>query len=189
MKIYSSELFLQQLCCDVYPITIIKFLLNKKKIIDIYEKIDNKNQLYNYNIDNSNCNECKKRNEILCRNHTSINRIIKADNILYDKSSNFFFYKNEIFKFKDNKLFIIYCPHTKLIQGNITKSKVKKFSIIIVDNINEIDWKKNISKIISICSSELTLKYLSCWFNKEFSIVTIPNENKDYSSFFLIPNN
>lgn len=191
MNIVSFENFISQLSCEVYPITLLKFMLNKKKLKSLISKLESNNE-YNkklvYKIDNSDCNECKeKASGILCRKHTSINRILNADKILYDKFSDFYFYKNEIFKFVNNKLIIIYCPHTKLIQGKLTAAKVRKFSVIIIENIAKESLNVHNPNIVTFSSNLLFDKYMSCWFDDIFTIVTIP-EDKQFSSFCLIPN-
>ena len=42
MKIYSAEKFIEKLGCDVYPITIVKFLLNKRRILSYFQKAASK---------------------------------------------------------------------------------------------------------------------------------------------------
>ena len=131
MRINSMEKFIEKLNCDVYPITIAKFLLNKRKILSYFSKAADKDfeiRGVKYSIDPSTCEVCKQKEPegILCRQHTSINRVLTADVIAFDLDTNTCFYKNEIFRFIGNRLVIVYCPHPKLIVDEITDSKVRK---------------------------------------------------------------
>ena len=85
-----------------------------------------------------------------------------------------------------NQLVIIYCPHPKLITGEITDSRVRKITPITVEdeNLKGLPLYKNIKEFIS---SSLLDQYMKCWFNYEFSIVTIP-EDRNRSNWCLVPN-
>jgi len=80
MKQISIEKFIDKLGCDVYPITIGKFLLNKKRILGYFSKAAEPTFeiRMNYSIDHSDCEICKEKEPdgILCRQHTSINRVL-----------------------------------------------------------------------------------------------------------------
>lgn len=189
--VLSTEKFIEKLEVDVYPITIVKFLLNKGKILSYFAKAADKNfqiRGHQYKIDNSDCEVCKEKvdQNILCRQHTSIQRVLNAVNPAFDLDTNVFFYKNEIFRMVGDKLVIIYCPHPKLITGEITDSKVRKINpITIVDeNLKDLPDFKNIKQFIS---TELLEKNLKCWFNKEFSLITIP-EDRNSSNWCLVSN-
>jgi hypothetical protein len=80
---------------------------------------------------------------------------------------------------------IVYCPHPKLIVGDITDEKVRKVNpITIEDEEMEIPEFKEINKFIS---SDLLDQHVKCWFNDEFSIITIP-EDRNSSNWCLISN-
>lgn len=189
---------------DVFPITIVKLLLNREKIMNFFDRIDQGceiKELQSYiNYDNRKCDACLNNpKNMLCRKHTSIERIIDQsfDNeslVCFDMSTNVFIYMNEIFKFSDNNriLSIIYAPHTKLIQGSLTEYKVKKISMISTYLPSEESSYRNLShKILERSTAfdsdnDLMKLYVKCWFNNEFSLITIPNNNKPL--FCLVPN-
>jgi len=189
IKQLSLEKFIEGLGCEVYPITILKFLLNKRRILSYFRKAtDPEFELrIVYTMDNEDCEPCwqKKSDGVLCRQHTSIERVMNGKNIAHDLDTDVYFYKNEIFKEVNNKLVIVYCPHPKLISGGITDSKVRKINPITVDDPNlELPKYEN---ILPFSSNELLDQYARCWFNDEFTIVTIP-ENENKSNWCLISN-
>jgi hypothetical protein len=186
----SAEKLIEKLDVNVYPITIVKFLLNRRKIMNYFEKAaDSTFELkYTYTIDNTNCENCKPRASegIACRQHTSIQRVLTSDQIIYDIDSNTCFFKNEIFRMVGNRLVIIYCPHPKLITGEITDSKVRKINPITVDD----PAFKGLSPYPTIKQfmfSQLMEQPVRCWFNNDFSILTIP-EDSTTSNWCLVPN-
>lgn len=191
IKQFSLERFTERLGCEVYPITILKFLLNKRRIQSYFRKAaDPEFELrIVYTLDNSGCEPClqKESEGILCRQHTSIERVLNGNNVAFDVDTETYFYKNEIFKMIDNKLVIVYCPHSKLISGSITDSKVRKINPITVDDQNlELP---NYENILEFTSNELLTQYARCWFNDEFTIVTVPNpEDINKISWCLIAN-
>lgn len=190
MEQVSAEKFIEKLGVDVYPITIIKFLLNKKKILNYFKKATEKNFeiRIKYTTDDSGCKACQEKiaDGVLCRQHTSISRILNANNVAYDLDTNTYFYKNEIFRMVGDKLVIVYCPHPKLINGEITDSKVRKINPITMEDeaIQDLPQYQNIREFIS---SDLLDQYLRCWFNYEFSIVTIPVD-RNGQNWCLVPN-
>ena len=193
MKQISTEKFIEKLGIEVYPITIIKFLLNRRRILSYFKRAENKNfeiRGTRYLLDNSNCEACKSKKDdgIICRQHTSINRVVNGENVGFDTDTGSYFYKNEIFKMVGNKLVIIYCPHPKLIKTigeEITDFNVRKVNPITIEDSN---FKmKNYQKVISFSSDELLKNNMKCWFNDLFSIVTLI-EDKDFSNWCLIPN-
>jgi len=190
MKIVSAEKLIEKLDCDIYPVTLIKFILNKRKILYCFSRAaeqDFKIRGNVYTTDTSKCDICNEKKEmgILCRQHTSLERILKAERVAFDIDTNCYFYKNEIFRMIGDKLVIIYCPHTKLIVGDITDSKVRKVTpTTFFDKSIKLPVFKTERRFIS---SELMTKNLRAWFNDEFSIVTIPKD-MDESNFCLIPN-
>jgi len=197
MRQISTEKFIEKIEVDVYPITIIKFLLNKRRILSYFTKALNKNfelRGTKYLIDNTNCDLCKikKGGEegISCRQHTSISRVINAQNVAFDEDTGVFFIKNEIFKKINNKLVIVYCPHPKLINVigvNITDANVRKISPITIEDSN---LEFPLSKFLHVgkfSSTVLLNQYMKCWFDDTFSIITLP-EDRNYSNWALIPN-
>ena len=182
MKEISSDKLIENLGIDVYPITLVKFLLNKRRILSYFRKaLENNSKIkMKYTIDNSDCEICKKKESqnILCRQHTSINRVLNTDCVGYDIDTNVYFYKNEIFRMvNDSRLVVVYCPHPKLITGDITDSKVRRINPITVEGVSEGDFKPRVIK--EFLSTELLDQYVKCWFNKQFSLVTIPNDRNE----------
>lgn len=193
MKQISTEKFIEKLGADVYPITIIKFLLNKKRILSFFTRACSKDFVLRgtrYFVDNSNCDACKIKQPdgVFCRQHTSLYRVLNGDNVAYDDDTGTYFYKNEIFKKVDGKLVIIYCPHPKLIESigeTFTDLNVRKINPITIDDPNLV--MKDYSKIVNFSSNDLLSSNMKCWFNPTFSIVTLPEDN-NYSNWCLVPN-
>jgi len=190
MKQVSVEKFIEKLGADVYPVTIVKFLLNKKRILSYFSKAaDEAFELrVKYTVDNSDCLICKeKENEgILCRQHTSIDRVLKAQNVLYDLDTNIYLYRNEIYRMVGKRLVIVYCPHPKLITGDITDAKVRKINPITIED-PKLAAIPAYDKICEFISTDLLDQYLKCWFNNSFSLVTIP-EDRNGQNWCLVPN-
>ena len=189
LKSMSAEKFVERLNVDVYPITVVKFLLNKRKILYYFSKAADKNfeiRGIKYRVDNSDCEACNlKEDGVLCRQHTSIKRVVDAEKVAFDIDTNAYFYKNEIFRRVGDRLVIVYCPHPKLIAGEITDEKVRKVNpITIEDEELQMPEFKEINKFIS---SDLLDQNVKCWFNDEFSIVTLP-EDRNSSNFCLVVN-
>ena len=179
MQQVSTEKFIEKLGIEVFPITIVKFLLNKRRILSYFKKAteDNFEIRVKYTIDHSDCELCKEKEPegILCRQHTSIQRVLTGKNVGFDLDTNIYFYKNEIYRMVGNRLVIVYCPHPKLISGEITDSKVRKINPITIED-PVLTGLPPYEKIKEFISSDLLDQYLRCWFNNEFSIVTIPND-------------
>lgn len=192
MKIVSTEKFIEKLGIEVYPITIIKFLLNRRRILSYFNRASSKNfelRGTKYLLDNSNCEMCqlKKDQNVLCRQHTSISRVMNGDNVGYDTDTGSYFFKNEIFKMVDNKLVIIYCPHPKLIKiigEELTDSNVRKVNPITIEDPS---LKLKDYKMVSFSSNDLLETNMKCWFNDLFSIITLP-EDRNFSNWCLTPN-
>jgi len=189
------EKFTENLQIEVFPVTILKLLLNRKKILNTISKVSSndkkiKDIIPNYSIDNSNCSVCKEKKKIginLCRQHTSIERVVfEGKSLAYDIDSNLYLYKNEIFrKISDDEIIIIYCPHTKLITGELTDSKVRKINFIILkdEKIKDISNFED-RKIIKFSSSSIMEEPTKCWFDSTYSIVTLPKKN-GFCNFLL----
>ena len=190
MKQVSVEKFIEKLGCDVYPITITKFLLNKKKILSYFSKAADEHFeiRVKYTVDHTDCPICKEKEPegILCRQHTSIDRVLNGRNVAFDLDTNIFIYKNEIFRMVGSKLVIIYCPHPKLITGEITDSKVRKVNPITIEDPAMTELP-NYERLCDFISTDLMDQYMKCWFNSEFSLVTIP-EDRNSQNWCLIPN-
>lgn len=183
---------LERFSVDIYPITIVKFLLNKKKILNYFDKAaseDFRIRGKKFTIDNSNCEFCRQKQEEgianLCRQHTSIHRVLSADRVLLDEDTNAMFYKNEIFKQVGNRLVVIYCPHTKPISGKITDQAVRKITPLTIEDDNFKGLPNYETKLF--LSSSWMDENLRCWFNNDFSIVTVPND-RNKSNFVLVCN-
>jgi len=191
MKQVSTEKFIERLDCEVYPITIVKFLLNKRRILSFFSKAADKDfeiRGTKYLLDNSSCEACKEKEpeKILCRQHTSIERVLTGDKVAFDLDTNIFFFKNEIFRMVGKRLVIVYCPHPKLISGEITDSKVRKINPVTIED-STLENLPTYETIREFISSELLDQNMKCWFNSEFSIVTLP-EDRNGSNWCLIPN-
>ena len=190
MRKTSSERFLEKLGVDVYPITIVKFLLNKRRILNYFERAAEQDFeiRVKYTVDHSECEPCieKKPEGILCRQHTSIDRVLKANTVAFDIDTNTYFYKNEIFRMVGNRLVIIYCPHPKLITGDITDKKARKINPITIEdpNLTGLPQYDHVKEFMSL---SLMDQQMTCWFNYEFTIVTLP-DTREKSDWCLISN-
>jgi len=191
MNYVSAERFVERLDCDIYPITIVKFLLNKRRIISYFSRVAKGKYRINgmrYKMDHSDCSFCESKKEkgVLCRQHTSIQRIMEAESVAFDLDTQTYFYKNEIFRDIDGKLVIFYCPHPSLITGSITDTKTRRVNITTIDDVN-FKGLPNYKNVYKFVSGELMDKQLKCWFNKDFSIVTLP-AGRNEVNWCLIPN-
>jgi len=190
MKPVSSEKFIENLGGNLYPITLVKFLLNKRRILSYFSKAADPNFIIRvkYTLDHSDCEICKEKEaeNILCRQHTSIDRVLNANNVAYDLDTNVLFYRNEIFRMVGNKLVVVYCPHPKLITGDITDSKVRKITPITIEDPNLTELPPY-DKVCEFISSKLLDQYMKCWFNNDFSLVTIPAD-RNGQNWCLMPN-
>jgi hypothetical protein len=190
MEQVSTEKFIEKLGIDVYPITVVKFLLNRRRIMSYFKKAtqDDFEIRVKYTTDHESCEVCKEKEKdgILCRQHTSIERVLTGNHVGYDLDTNTYIYKNEIYRMVGNRLVIVYCPHPKLITGDITDSKVRKINPITIEdpNLTDLPAYEHIHQFIS---SELLDQYMRCWFNREFSLVTIPND-RNSQNWCLVPN-
>ena len=63
MKQLSTEKFIEKLGCEVYPITIVKFLLNRRRILSYFERAaDSEFEIrVKYSTDHENCEICKEK--------------------------------------------------------------------------------------------------------------------------------
>jgi len=190
MRQVSVEKFIEKLGVEVYPITIVKFLLNRKRILSYFSKAADQNfkNRVKYTVDYSDCFFCKKKesDQVLCRQHTSIHRVLNARNVAYDLDTNTYFHQNEIFRMVGNRLVIVYCPHPKLITGEITDSKVRKINPITIED-PILTKLPDYEKVCEFISTDLMEQNMRCWFNREFSIVTIPADRYG-QKWCLVPN-
>jgi hypothetical protein len=193
MKQIYTEKVIEKLGIEVYPITIIKFLLNRKRILSYFNRAGGKNfeiRGNKYLVDNSNCDVCnlRKNENVMCRQHTSIYRVLHGDNVGFDEVTGSYFYMNEIFKMVGNRLVIVYCPHPKLINmigKELTDEAVRKVNPVTIEDPN-LKMKKY-EKIVTFNSDDLMESYMRCWFNDVFSIITIPEDN-NFSNWCLVLN-
>ena len=190
LKRLSAEKFIEQLGANIYPITLVKFLLNKRRIMNYFSKAadsDFKPKM-TFTINYDECESCQNKKEegILCRQHTSIERVLTANDVAYDLDTNTYLYQNEIYRMVGKRLVVVYCPHPKLISGEITDSKVRKINPITVEDSN-LEGVPQYGRICEFLSSTLMDQFLSCWFNYEFSIVTIPADLNG-QNWCLFPN-
>lgn len=189
----STEKFIEKLGVNVYPITLVKFLLNKKRILSYFSKAADKNfeLRIKYQIDHSDCELCKEKESegVLCRQHTSIDRVLNGDDVAYDLDTNTYFFRNEIYRMVGNRLVIVYCPHPILISGEITDKKVRKVNPITVEDesLTPQTLENKYKNVQEFLSTDLINRNMSCWFNKEFTIVTLP-EDGNASNWCLIAN-
>jgi len=190
MKQVSVEKFIEKLGAEIYPITIVKFLLNKRRILSYFSKAadDNFELRVKYKVNHDDCEICKQKKSdgVLCRQHTSIHRVLNAKKVAYDLDTNTYIYKNEIFRMVGTRLVIIYCPHPKLITGEINDSKVRKINPITIQDPELVELPEY-ERLCDFISSDLLDQYIRCWFNNEFSLVTIP-EDRNGQNWCLIPN-
>ena len=189
MRFTSVEKYLEKYNTTVYPITLIKFILNRGQILRYFKKAQNPSFNKHFNIDSAGCSVCeyKKQSEgVQCRPHTTIERMREMnDGWLYDIDTRVFLYRNEVFRRVvnsngDDLLVIVYCPHTKLLSGKITDKKVRKLTpltikmdeefTIIMDFLEKKMPTEPFSKNC-ISSDALMEEKLGCWFNDEFTIV------------------
>lgn len=190
MKQVSVEKFIEKLGADIYPITIVKFLLNKRRILSYFSKAADENFeiRVKYKVDHSDCEICeeKKPDGVLCRQHTSIHRVLSAKRVAFDLDTNVYLYKNEIFRMVGKRLVVVYCPHPKLITGEINDSKVRKINPITIQDPELLELPEY-ERLCDFISSDLLDQYIRCWFNNEFSLVTIP-EDRNGQNWCLVPN-
>lgn len=194
MRFTSVEKYLEKFNTTVYPITMLKFIMNRGQIMRYFKKAQSPSFNKHFDMDSSKCSVCEHKRQdegVKCRPHTTIERMRELnEGWLYDVDTKVFLYRNEIFKRIQNTngdelLVIVYCPHTKLISGKITDKKVRKLTpltvkmdqdfITLMQNLEctvpESGFKNN-------CFSSDTLieENLGCWFSDEFTIVTHSEE-------------
>lgn len=175
MEVQLIEKILRDVPVNVYPVTIAKYLLNKKKINNFFESVlsGSKEDFKRYIIDpdKSKCSFCTN---MTCRKHISIERVKHAvENEKVLKESNCFIYKNEIFTDPSEQwMAIVYCPHTKLIQNELTTAEIKKITLIVTPGLG----KSPQNTIPFSCDALLREGYLKFWMNNTFSIIF---NNKD----------
>jgi hypothetical protein len=196
MRFTSVEKYLEKFNTTVYPITLLKYILNRGQILRYFKKAQNPSFNKFFNTDSSNCAVCEhKRQEegVKCRPHTTIQRMKEIDDgWLYDVDTGVFIYRNEVFKRVINTkgedlLVITYCPHTKLISGKITDKKVRKLTPLTIKMDQEFSQfisylEKQVENTYQefmqncISSDALIEEKLGCWFNDEFTIVIQPDD-------------
>src|SRR5574340_669563 len=122
MQHIVMEKYVEDMGVELYPVTLMKYILNKKKITRYFTNAANPEfkKKSDIVIDPKDCKICKEKEKegILCRQHTSINRVLNAKKVAMDKDTGVLFFKNEIYKMSGDNLVLIYCPHTKLLKGD-----------------------------------------------------------------------
>lgn len=203
MRFRSIEKYLDRYKTTVYPITLLKYILNRGQILRYFQKATSPSFTKYFDLDYNNCSICNHKKEsegVMCRPHTTVERLRQLeDGFLYDIDTDVFIYRNEVFKRVQNSngqdiLVVVYCPHTKLISGKITDKKVRKLTPLTIRMDNEL---KNImdrltqhipkqfinmgEKTNCFSSDALMDEWLGCWFNDEFTIIVYPDEEPDGS--------
>lgn len=190
MRFTSTERYLEKYNTTVYPITLIKFILNRGQMLRYFKKAQSPSFNKHFNIDPTGCMVCehKKQSEgVQCRPHTTIARMREmSDGWLYDIDTRVFLYRNEVFKrvtnsSGDDLMVVIYCPHTKLISGKITDKKVRKLTPLTIKMDQEFTYIMDLLEQQTptdepftkncISSDALMEVKLGCWFNDEFTII------------------
>lgn len=211
MRFTSAEKYLEKYNTTVYPITLVKFILNRGQILRYFKKAKSPSFNKIFDSESSSCDVCdyKRREEgVMCRPHTTVERLRDMqDGWIYDVDAEAFIYRNEVFKHVKNNngedlLVIVYCPHTKLISGKITDKKVRKLTPLTIQMDQEfINKIKNLKVEVPtdvfhkncISSDALMEQKIGCWFNDEFTIVIHPDEvdgsrTSENQDWCLIPN-
>jgi hypothetical protein len=173
----------------IYPVTLVKFILNKKKILTILRKITQGNFKSSYppfSLDNSQCTYCKQKVEmgVKCRMHTSIDRIFSTMQVVKDPETEIYMYKNEIFKeVAPDTIGLIYCPHTKMVPetGPLNSSRVKKITPFV---FQQKELKLPDYSVIELNVKELESMKLKYWFSPEYYLITDPESE---TGFTLVP--
>lgn len=192
------ENFLNEKLADnnrVFAVTLVKLLLNKKKIDSFYSKVEGATGSYGPVVtdDNTDCKQCKlikereNSEDHVCRTHRSVFRVLNPDDniVLHDTFTGYYFTKNEIYKpTTDGQAVVISCPHTKLIRGQVTDQKVRLVHLFVIGNYGE---KAADREVIDFSTEELFNNKVQCWFNRAFTLSTEPKEN-GYFNWYLIPN-
>jgi hypothetical protein len=180
-KVYSLE------ATGCYPVTILKYLLNLKKIESMIQKAtDNILKMESIPVSSDGCEECKNSNVGVCRPHTCIDRILdeKATAVI-DSVNGVYMIKNEIFKpIGDDKLLVFYCPHTKLCTVYNDKN-IRKIDAYLFDGAKDI--LPEYSDVQQINILELASNSVKIWFNPDFTITTQPQADRRVG-YYLQPN-
>lgn len=168
----------------VFPVTIIKYILNQRKILTIFRKIQQdtfKSSYTPFTLDNSKCKFCedKKEMKVKCRMHTSIDRVLSTMQVIIDPETGIMMYKNEIFQLMDppDKVGIIYCPHTKMVPetGPLNSSRVKKVTPFVF----QLDGSKLPEfSTINFNVNEIKKMKLKYWFSPEYYLITEPSDTE-----------
>lgn len=178
----------------VFPVTVVKFILNRTKIITILKKMENnsyKSKMEPFKFNSSSCPLCKSRKDgSMCRMHTCIERIASANVVARDIDTGILMCKNEIFKpLSNNRVGIVYCPHTSLLDRSkpITVSRIKKIvSFVLEDDKIQLPEYKN---IIDLRIRDLMEKQIKYWFSDEFYLILYPDPQTLSTIFALHPTN
>lgn len=159
---------------NIYAPTLVKYLARKKDILYFLKGIDVNKKINLNPMNPEQCKFCQRIEENrYCKSHTELDRVkkyIQNNNYYYLKGTPFGISGNEIFTFKNGKLFIAYCPHTVLCKEYDSDQLFKIIPMTFEEDLDlENQWKKCKVKILDpTMFQETKLKF---WFNKKFSMI------------------
>jgi len=177
INVKKAESLLSRWDVDVFPITLVKYLLNKRKILTYFRMASNPKNMSHISImstNNDDCKVCKSRQEkgmTKCRNHTAIERVFDASKVIYDLDTEAYIIKNEIFKQVGDYLVIVHCPYP--LNVDLTDDTLRQVYPMTLDIS---DTKLPNFEKIQILSTDLMDMNISCGINRHLDIITIPRD-------------
>lgn len=183
----ETKIFNLDATSGCYPVTILKYLLNLKKIESMLSKAnDGILKMESIPVDSRGCEECKNSPVGECRPHTCIGRITDENATpVIDTVNGIYMIKNEIFKpVGKDKLLVFYCPHTKLCTS-YTDKNIRKIDAYLFDGAEDILPEYVDKQELNIL--ELASNSVRVWFNPDFTITTLPQVDRRVS-YYLQPN-
>ena len=166
--------FIKDLDVEVFPITIIKFLLNRGKILECFNLVTKPDfKVADIETDDSDCVYCAKFDG-KCRQHISINRILQPGKVAFDLDTNCYIYKNEVFRIVGDKIVIVYCPHPRNLKERTvyTDEIIRKVNPMTLRLSPGFEFPK--FEVRNFLSSKMLLESYECWFNYGLNIQTVP---------------
>ena len=186
MKTTKLEGIIEGLKVDVYPITIAKFLLNKKRIKNFFSVAsrDGFDKIIDINVgDKDTCRDCIEAPHGTCNFHQTLERIKNATTVLYDEDYDLYMYKNEIIKIiNENTIVVIYCPHPSYIKTRLSDPKVR---LVIPHTVKNLNFK--FQNLVPFKIKSIENLDLKVWFNHTFSMIVTPHDY-NHSKWLLMPN-
>lgn len=186
MKTTKMEHLLDDTQSEVYPITVAKFLLNKKRIKSFFATASKEgfDKIIDAEIENSEvCKDCIESKHDMCNFHQTVERIKNATTVLYDSEYDIYLYKNEIIKIINPELLVvIYCPHPSYIKSKLSDSKVRLVIPYTIKNV-----KFNFEKAVPFSIRAIEDLDLKVWFNHTFSMI-VSKHDYNHSKWMLVPN-